>query len=398
MFEVCRMSGMRLLILILTVLFVSCTSENSVAQVKCGADRTEAYLPLVRNKNIAIVANQASTIGNVNIADTLHRCGVNVVKVFCPEHGFRDYADAGKLLKNSTDSLLNVPVISLYSKKKKPSAEDLKDVDLVLFDLQDVGVRFFTYLSTLAYVMESCAENRVPMVVLDRPNPNGFYIDGPVMDSSCTSFVGLHPVPVVYGMTIGEYAMMVNEEGWLKNGMLCDLEVIRLEGYTHRTHYRLSRSPSPNLRNMNSVYLYPSLCLFEGTIISVGRGTSSPFEMFGNPEMKGMNFSFVPQAGINASAIPLYDGKTCHGTDLHHALSETPGLMGKINLSWLISAYRDLNGDPKFFNAFFDKLAGTPDLRKQIVSGTPEPEIRKSWESKLSQFKDTRKKHLLYPE
>jgi len=393
-----RISFMKLIIAVLFMVLLPGLFLPVKSQVRCGAERTELYLPLLKNKSIAVVANPCSTIGSVNLVDSLLRNEVNVARIFCPEHGFRNYADAGKTIKNSIDSATRIPVVSLYGKKKKPEPEDLNDVDLVLFDLQDVGVRFFTYLSTLSYVMEACSENRIPLMILDRPNPNGFYVDGPVMDSTCFSFVGLHPVPVIYGMTIGEYAQMVNEEGWLKNGMICELQVIKLENYTHRTRYQLPRSPSPNLRDMNAVYLYPSLCFFEGTIVSIGRGTSSPFELFGHPSMKGMNFSFTPKAADNASVIPPCNGQSCFGLDLHKAYAENPGLMGKINLSWLIMAYKNMGSDPKFFTGFFDKLAGNSKLRQQIINGIPESEIRKSWEEKLVQFREIRVKHLLYPD
>ena len=267
----------------------------SAAQVKCGAERTSLYYPHLRHKNIAVVANAASLVGKVNVVDTLLHSGLKVEKIFCPEHGFRVFSDAGQAIKNSIDSATKIPVISLYGKKKRPDPADLKDIDIVVFDLQDVGVRCFTYLSTLSYMMEACSQANIPLMVFDRPNPNGFYIDGPVMDSSIYSFIGLHPVPVVYGMTIGEYAKMVNEEGWLKDRMICDLQVIPLENYTHQTQYALPVSPSPNLTDMNAVYLYPSLCLFEGTIISVGRGTPYPFEIYGHPAFKGFSFEFIPQ-------------------------------------------------------------------------------------------------------
>jgi uncharacterized protein YbbC (DUF1343 family) len=388
----------RMLILAFSFLVLLPISIYSQSQVKCGADRIELYLPLVKNKNVAVVANQASTIGSVNLVDSLIRSEVNVVRIFCPEHGFRDYADAGSSLKDYIDSATQVPVVSLYNNKKKPDPDDLEDVDVVLFDLQDVGVRFFTYLSTLSLVMESCAENKVPLIVLDRPNPNGFYIDGPVIDSTFFSFVGLHPVPVVYGMTIGEYAQMVNEEGWLKKGMICELQVIQLKNYTHKTRYQLPVAPSPNLRNMNAVYLYPSLCLFEGTKMSVGRGTSSPFEVMGSPEMTGFSFSFVPEVKNSKSVTPLFSGQTCYGLDLHNALIENPDLIGKINLSWLIMAYGNMGNDPKFFNGYFDKLAGNSLLRRQIISGVSEDKIRNSWKQKISLFKQIRTKYLLYPD
>ena len=276
-----------------TALFILLAAMSS-AQFKCGAERTSLYYPQLRHKNIAVVANAASRVGKVNVVDTLLHSGLKVVKIFCPEHGFRVFSDAGQTIKNAVDSTTKLPVISLYGKKKKPDPADLKDVDIVVFDLQDVGVRCFTYLSTLSYMMEACSQANIPLMVFDRPNPNGFYIDGPVMDSSQFSFLGLHPVPLVYGMTIGEYAKMVNEEGWLKDRMICDLQVIPLENYTHQTQYVLPANPSPNLTNMDAVYLYSSLCFFEGTPISVGRGTPYPFEIYGSPAFRGFSFEFTP--------------------------------------------------------------------------------------------------------
>jgi uncharacterized protein YbbC (DUF1343 family) len=372
------------------------TLETS-AQVKCGAERTSLYYLHLRHKNIAVVANAASLVGKVNVVDTLLRSGLKVVEIFCPEHGFRFFSDAGQAIKNSIDSATKIPVISLYGKKKKPDQADLKDVDIVVFDLQDVGVRCFTYLSTLSYMMEACSQANIPLMVFDRPNPNGFYIDGPVMDSALFSFVGLHSVPIVYGMTIGEYAKMVNEEGWLKDRMICDLQVIPLENYTHQTQYTLPVSPSPNLTDMNAVYLYPSLCLFEGTVISVGRGTPFPFEVYGHPSFRGFSFNFTPKT-VKGATNPLYNGLPCRGIDLRDFYKTHPRLFGRLNLSWIIMAFKDLGSDPHFFNDSFDKLAGTSDLRKQIIGGKSEQEIRQGWQEGLEKFKEIRKKYLLYPE
>ena len=367
------------------------------AQVRCGAERVRQYYPLLQNKNIGVVANSASLVGQVNVVDTLIRMGLRVEKIFCPEHGFRNYSDAGQTIKNSTDSTSRLPVISLYGKKKKPDPEDLKDIDIVVFDLQDVGTRFYTYLSTLSYMMEACSQANIPLLVFDRPNPNGFYIDGPVMDSSLYSFIGMHPVPIVYGMTIGEYAKMVNEEGWLKDRMICDLQVIPLENYTHHTHYVLSAKPSPNLTDMNAIYLYPSLCLFEGTIISVGRGTTYPFEVFGHPDLKGASFQFTPQTG-NSSVNPLFSRHLCYGEDLRDYYKTHPEAFGRLNLGWLITVYKSLGNEPHFFNESFDRLAGTPNLRKQITEGKTEQDIRSSWQEGLERFREIRKKYLIYPE
>ena len=293
-----------------------------------------------------------------NIVDSLVSSGFEVKTIFNPEHGFREFEDAGQIIKNSVDSVTGIRIISLYGKNKKPERKELDKIDVVVFDLQDVGVRFFTYISTLTCMMEACAENNTPLIVLDRPDPNGFYIDGPVLDSAFVSYVGMHPVPVVYGMTIGEYARMINEEGWLKNGVICDLNVIPLENYTHGSLYELPAKPSPNLTTMNAVWLYPSLCFFEGTIVSIGRGTDFPFEVFGHPHLKGFSYSFTPENKKGMSQNPLYRGQPCLGLDLRDFYSTHPKMKGRINLSWLIMAFKDLGSKPDFFNDYFDKLAG----------------------------------------
>ena len=379
------------------LLFILFMQVAGLPQIRCGDERTDLYYPLLRHKNIAVVANAASVVGKENLVDILVRDGLKVEIIFCPEHGFRNFADAGQILRNSVDSATKLPVISLYGKKKRPEPQDLADIDIVVFDLQDVGVRFYTYISTLSYMMEACSQSNIPLMVLDRPNPNGFYIDGPVMDSSLFSFVGLHTVPIVYGMTIGEYAKMINEEGWLKNGMICDLSVIPLENYTHQSRYELPANPSPNLRNMNAVYLYPSLCLFEGTIISVGRGTAMPFEIYGHPAFKGFSFEFIPRPEKGSTDL-LYSGQLCRGLDLRNFYNNHPRLMGRLNLNWLIMSYQTLGTDPHFFNDYFDRLAGTPSLRQQIKAGRTEMEIRQSWQPDLDKFKEIRAKYLLYPE
>lgn len=381
-----------------SLLIVHCLiSLIASSQVRTGADCMDRYLPLLKNKTIGVVANPSSLIGKVNLVDTLLSRGISVSRIFSPEHGFRSFEEAGQSVKDEMDSLTGLPVISLYGKKKKPDAGDLYNLDLVVFELQDVGVRFFTYLSTLSYMMEACAESNIPLIVLDRPNPNSFYIDGPVLQPECASFVGLHPVPVVYGMTIGEYAKMVNGEGWLKNGVICDLEVIPLENYTHALHYLLPVKPSPNLTDRTSVYLYPSLCLFEGTILSVGRGTDFPFRVYGHPRYHGSDFSFIPEARKGASNKPLYKGETCYGADLRDYCKTHPGGPDHLELSWLTDSFENLGKDPKFFNDFFDLLAGNKELRNQIIQGVPETEIRKSWEPDLEKFREIRKKYLLYP-
>jgi uncharacterized protein YbbC (DUF1343 family) len=371
---------------------------NCYSQIRTGAEHTNLYFPLLKNKTIGIVANNASQIKGKNIVDSLVSSGFEVKVIFCPEHGFRKFEEAGQIIKNSIDSATGIRILSLYAKNKKPERKELDKIDVVVFDLQDIGVRFFTYISTLTYMMEACAESNTPLIVLDRPDPNGFYTDGPVLDSAYASFVGMHQVPVVYGMTIGEYARMINEEGWLKNGIICDLNVIPLENYTHGSLYELPLKPSPNLTTMNAVYLYPSLCLFEGTIISIGRGTDSPFEVFGHPHLKGFSYSFTPENKKGMSQNPVYSGQPCLGLDLRNFYSTHPKMKGRINLSWLIMAFNDLGSKPDFFNDYFDKLAGNSELRKQITEGLSEIEIRKSWEPGLFKFREIRKKYLLYPE
>ena len=366
------------------------------AQVKTGADQQELYYPTLKEKRIAIVANNASVTGGINIVDALVRDSMIVSRIFSPEHGFRLNAEAGELVVNQVDSATGIPVVSLYGKHKKPMAGDLAGIDVILFDIQDVGVRFYTYISTLAYVMEACAENSIPLIVLDRPNPNGFYIDGPVLEKKYYSFVGLHPVPVVYGMTIGEYARMVNGEKWLKNGLQCSLRVVPLANYTHQTRYLLPVRPSPNLPNQNAIYLYPSLCFFEGTVISIGRGTDFPFEVYGHPEMKTGSFTFVPRSMPGISLHPPCEGLTCRGSDLRGYTLKNPECVAMIKLEWLQEAYRDWQGKPGFFNDYFNKLAGNSRLQKQIILGKSTQEIRESWKSGIEKFKKIRMKYLLY--
>ena len=347
-----------------------------------------AYLPQLTGKKIALVINQTAHVGKTHLLDTLLSLGINISKVFAPEHGFRGDQDAGKHISSQVDPQTGIPIISLYGKQKKPSRDMLLGIEAIVFDIQDVGVRFYTYLSTLHYVMEAAAENEIPILVLDRPNPNGDYIDGPVLDLKYKSFVGLHPVPIVYGMTVGEYALMINGEGWLRGGRQAVLSVIRCRGYQRDMDYALPVKPSPNLPNTQSIPLYPSLCLFEGTNVSVGRGTPFPFQVFGSPYLKG-DFKFTPKPTPGARR-PKYRDKACHGTDLR---TVTP--QQRIQLRWLLSAYQ-ANTKRPFFNAFFTKLAGNKDLQKQIERGASAADIRKSWESDLSRFKKVRERYLLY--
>lgn len=366
------------------------------ADILSGAERTALYFPLLKGKNVAVVTNQTGLVKSRHLVDTLIAAGINVVKIFTPEHGFRGDQDAGAWVENMRDKRTGLPVISLYGKHKKPKDGDLAGVEVILFDLQDVGVRFYTYISTMTYVMEAAAKNSIPVIVLDRPNPNGFYVDGPVLEPSHRSFVGLHPVPVVYGMTIGEYALMVNGEAWLENGLKCDLKIIPLKGYTRDMIFQLPVRPSPNLPDWKAVYLYPSLCFFEGTIVSVGRGTTKPFKIYGHPDLPQQGFSFTPVSMPGAALKPLHMNALCYGEDLSPVAKtfarNTPGLQ----LKWLQNAHRQLSAQHTFFNNYFDTLAGTKKLREQIVAGASDNSIRDSWKSDLEQFLTVRAKYLLY--
>ena len=337
-----------------------------------GASRMELYLPYLQNKAVAVVANQSSIMDNgTHLVDTLLSYNINIVKIFTPEHGFRGTAEAGAYVASGVDEKTGIQIVSLYGKNKKPSKEQLKDVDIILFDLQDVGCRFYTYISTLTYVMEAAAESNLPVIVLDRPNPNGFYVDGPVLEPENASFVGLHCVPIVYGLTIGEYAMMVNGEQWLNDSVTCDLTVIPLGNYDRNAIYRLPVKPSPNLPNWEAVYLYPSLCLFEGTDVSVGRGTKYPFQIYAH-EMISDTVNLVEYA--------------------HRYRNNEK----KLNLSWIIDARQHAKGDEKFFNNYFIKLAGVKDLREKINSGLSEDEIRSSWQPGIDRYMKIREKYLIY--
>lgn len=371
-------------------------SGTAGTPLRVGAERLlDAGCDSLRDRTVAVVANHSSLAGGTHLVDTLRSRGVRVAKIFCPEHGFRGTAAAGAAVKSGTDPATGLPVVSLYGKNKKPTAAQLRDVEAVLFDLQDVGCRFYTYLSTLHYVMEACAENDKPLILLDRPNPNGHYVDGPILDTArFRSFVGMHPVPVVYGMTIGEYALMINGEGWLKGGRKCRLTVVPMEGYRRDSvGYELPVPPSPNLRNAHAVALYPSLCLFEGTRLSVGRGTDHPFEVVGTPHCRNWKHDtcFGPQR-MPAIAFTPQGGRRCYGIDLRGAA--TPA---RLDLSWLI-AMHGLTAEGLFFldSRFFENLAGTADLRRQIQEGVPEETIRDSWRPGLELFLAIRSKYLIY--
>jgi uncharacterized protein YbbC (DUF1343 family) len=362
-----------------------------------GAWQIERYRSIIEGKTIALVANQTSMVGNRHLADTLVSLGFNLKLILSPEHGFRIMADAGETVQNGRDLQTGVQVISLYGSHMKPTREDLNGIDIVIFDVQDVGARFYTYISTLHYVVEACAENKVKCLILDRPNPNGFYFDGNIPDSACKSFVGMDPVPVVHGMTVGEYALMINGEGWLRNKVKCDISVITVKDYDHRTYYTLPVKPSPNLPNQNSVYLYPSICFFEGTCLSLGRGTSFPFQVFGSPEMPDKGFSFTPDS-VSGSKNPPLKGKKCYGTDLRDAISRNIVPKPELNLDWIIGAYNDFPDKNKFFTPYFDVLAGGPALQKQIRAGMNSRQIRESWKAGLETFSKIRSRYLLYKE
>ncbi|MGB4205276.1 MAG: DUF1343 domain-containing protein [Bacteroidales bacterium] len=387
-------------LLILAVLLMNgCIASHNDggydSMLKTGAECTESYLPLLTGKSVALVVNHTSLIGDVHLLDTLIALKINVVKIFSPEHGFRGDADAGSYISGGYDQKTGIEVVSLYGKKKKPTPEDLKDVEIVVFDIQDVGVRFYTYLSTMTLVMEACAENSIPFIVFDRPNPNGFYTDGPVLQPDYSSFVGMHPVPVVHGMTAGEYAKMVNEEGWLTNNIKCELLVIPVLNYTHQTLYDLPVKPSPNLADMTSVYLYPSLCFFEGTIMSVGRGTEMAFRLIGHPDYKAGDTTFTPVSKPGASVNPPFKDQQCYGFDYSN-LADSVLLNKRIYLQPLIQAWMYFNGKKEFFNNYFNNLAGNSTLRNQIEAGLTEKEIRASWQPGLENFRKIREKYLLY--
>ena len=378
----------------------SCSiAQESKEKVIVGAERTYTYFKDLKGKRIGVVSNQTSLIGTTHIVDSLIHAGFNVVKAFGPEHGFRGSAGAGEEIDSNIDAKTGIPVISLYGKKKKPTPEDLSGIDLMIFDIQDVGARFYTYISTLTYVMEACAENNIPLIVLDRPNPHGDYVDGPVLDPAYSSFVGLHPVPVVYGMTIGEYARMIIGEHWLKDSIsYCDLIIVSCENYDHKTIYKLPVPPSPNLPNNNAIQLYPSLCFFEGTIISVGRGTDYPFQVIGHPDFLVGSYHFVPRDIPGKAMDPPYEGIPCYGHSFIGYAENVNETDRKLNLFHLLEMFKVLGKSKDYFNPFFDKLAGSDKLRNQILQGMTEEEIRQTWQKDIQAFKEIRKKYLLYPD
>ncbi len=371
------------------------------AKIITGADQTTLYIEYLKGKNIGMVINQTSVIGkNQTLSlDSLLKLGISIKKVYGPEHGFRGNASNGADVNNSTDAKSGIAVISLYGNKHyKPTPADLQGIDLMIFDIQDVGARFYTYLSTLQYVMEACAENNIELMIFDRPNPNGAVVDGPILDTAYKSFVGLNPIPIAHGLTIAEYAQMLNGEGWLKNKVQCKLRIIKVANYTHASAYTLPVNPSPNLNTQQSILLYPSVCLFEGTTLSLGRGTLFPFLQIGHPSLEGKySYSFKPVSMPGMSDEPPLKNKVCYGIDLKNYNTTSINKSGKINLAWLMELYRAFPDKAHFFNAYFSKLAGTDQLRKQIEAGESEQEIRASWEPALSNYKTMRAKYLLYP-
>lgn len=381
------------------------TSSVYATDILTGADQTELWLPLIKGKYISCVVNQTSVIGKTHLVDSILSTGVNVVNIFAPEHGFRGTEDAGATILNSKDTKTGLQVISLYGSNKKPQWNDIADAEIIIFDIQDVGARFYTYISTLHYVMEACAENKKQLIILDRPNPNGFYVDGPVLEKEFSSFVGMHPVPIVHGMTIGEYAQMINGEKWLANGVQCDLKVIPCKNYDHKKYYEVKIPPSPNLKSMKAIYLYPTLCLFEGTNVSVGRGTDNPFELFGSPYLENYfknNITFTPVTKPG-SKTPPFMNQQCYGFEYSpmDLLLIRNGISDQgLGLTDLITSYRSFSEKDKFFlpNNFFNKLAGNDELMQQLKAGLSAGEIQLSWQDDLMVFKEIRKKYLLYPD
>lgn len=366
-------------------------------QLLTGAERISYYYPLLKDKNIGLVVNQTSIIGKVHLVDSLVQLGLKIKKIFAPEHGFRGNADAGEKISDSKDPGTGIPILSIYGSKKAPDKSDLEGIDILVFDIQDVGTRFYTYISTLHYVMLSCSENKVPLMVFDRPNPNGHFVDGPILDLAYQSFVGMHPIPVIHGMTIGEYAQMINGENWLGENKKTNLQIVSCLNYKHSDVYNLPIPPSPNLPNMRSIYLYPSICYFEGTQISLGRGTNKQFQVLGAPDLNVGDFLFTPEPKPGAMNPPQL-GKRCRGIDLS-GLDELQIKAKKyIDLSYLIQFYQNYPNKESFFLAglFFDKLAGSSKLREMIQSGYTEQQIKDTWQPGLNEFKKVRKKYLIY--
>jgi len=378
---------------LLSAALLSCLliSSTACAQPKLGAEQTDVYVQELKGKRVAIFANNTSVVNGVHLVDILVNAKVNVVKIMSPEHGFRGDVPDGDNVEDSIDKKTGIPIISIYGdKNKKPTPEHLADVDVVIFDIQDVGCRFYTYISSLHYLMEACAENKKKLLVFDRPNPNGF-VDGPILQPENKSFVGMHPVPIAHGMTIGEYARMINGEGWLQNAQKCELEVIPMKNYTHHDSVSLPVKPSPNLPNDHAVRLYPSICLFEGTALSLGRGTYMPFEVLGHPDLKNQPFEFTPVSIPTMSAKPKLEGQVCHGIDLRKVKPER-----RITLKYLIEIFNQCPGKEKVFISYIDKLSGSREFTEQIKKGMTEEQIRATWQAGLEQYKVMRKRYVMY--
>jgi uncharacterized protein YbbC (DUF1343 family) len=403
-----------LLIIFISSIFLGSTPFGSVQQknflfkereILTGADQLDLYIPSLKGKRIAILANPTTIIGKTHLVDSLRTLGINIVKVFGPEHGFRGNASAGVQVADEKDASTGIPIISLYGKKNKPSKEDLADVDILIYDLQDVGCRFYTNINALSRLMEACHESNKELLILDRPNPNGYLIDGPILDMKFKSGIGMFPIPIAHGLTVGEFAQMANGEGWLTNKVKCKLRVIKAANYTHEMPYTLPVSPSPNLNTQQAVMLYPSTCLFEGTYLNHGRGTYFPFTVLGSPELKGIyEFSYTPVSIKGMAETPLHMNQVCYGLDLRNYDINILRRSKQINLQWLIELYNKYPYKEKFFDSSLSKemgtierLVGVADFRQQIIDGKSEKEIRASWEPRLSEYKEMRKKYLLYP-
>ncbi len=382
------------LLIILIYNFIPIKVFSQTEKTIVGAERMNEYLPLLQGKIIAVVANPTSMVDKNHLVDTLLQAGIKIKCVFAPEHGFRGEAEAGAHIENAIDTKTNLPIISLYGKHQKPTETDLNGVEMVVFDIQDVGTRFFTYISTLQYVMEACAVKKIPVLVLDRPNPNGFYVDGPILEKKISSFVGMNPIPIVHGLTIAEYALMLNGEHWLSGNLKCELFYVKSLHWDHAKFYELPVKPSPNLPNMTAIYLYPSLCLFEGTKVSIGRGTDLPFQVIGWPGFTSGTYHFTPKSKAGIAAKPMYEEIECNGFDLRAFGDTYIKTSNQLYLLWLMGMYQA--DSTNFFNPFFDKLAGTDKLRIQIQSGMTEDEIRNSWQPALGDYLLMRKKYLLY--
>ena len=380
---------------IVFIFFLLAALASSAQQIKTGAEQSDLYLPLLMGQKVGLVVNQTSMVGDQNLLDFLLAHKIDVEKIFSPEHGFRGNDEAGKEIENNHDAKTGIPIVSLYGKNRKPTQEQMKGLDMLVFDIQDVGVRFYTYISTLHYVMEACAENQKSLLVLDRPNPNGDYIAGPVLKPEFKSFVGMDPVPVVHGCTVGELARMINDEGWLDNHEKCDLMIIPLKNYTHKTPYSLPVKPSPNLPNDRAMRLYPSLCFFEATSVSIGRGTEFPFQVVGYPEKRFGEFHFTPKSIPGVAESPKQKGKVCYGTDLRK-LKKVP----HFTLSYFIDFYQQFQNEQDFLTRanWFDLLAGTDQLLKDIRAGKGAQEIEAGWKADLDRYQSIRKKYLLYPD